>query len=391
MKNLGIIGNRGSDLFRVQSAIAATCFIVGLSLGSLPLAIVETLHFGQVMVGIVIGAQFAFALASRLMIGHWLHAHGPKRLCFVSLVGLLFYGTCVFLADLISDPNRAVAALLLGRVALGLAAAVLTTACIMWSIDVADEGNTANVLSITGMNIYGAMAVGAPLGAMLFHRGSLALVSLPILLAPILAFLVVRPVADRHAPEAGHAALGMVFRKVFVPGTVLFAYAIGFVAVESFITLFFKSRNWTLGGWPLFVFAGSFMAVRVLFGHRLNSWNLRTVALISLAAEVVGLASLAVAPSALIALACLSVVGAGSSFIYPSVGALAADRCEPHERGTAMGFLSGFQDVSYILSGPAVGAVIASIGYRAGFAVTATAALLGLLILQFKWRTPAQP
>src|SRR4029453_17401818 len=65
--------------------------------------------------------------------------------------------------------------------------------------------------------------------------------------------------------------------------------------------------------------------------------------------------------------------------LYPTLVALVADRTPAHERGLAIGTLSGAWDVGVAVGSPLISLLLHSRGHPAGFLAAATMTLLGLL------------
>ncbi|SPU49743.1 putative transporter [Bordetella trematum] len=81
---------------RIQFAVITCFFVVGLSLGALPLFISDELGASDSIVGMVIGAQFLASLGSRVFVGRLLRS-GARRCVAVSLGALALYGALLAL------------------------------------------------------------------------------------------------------------------------------------------------------------------------------------------------------------------------------------------------------------------------------------------------------
>ncbi|HEY9279253.1 MAG TPA: MFS transporter [Eoetvoesiella sp.] len=366
------------DVARIQCAVIICFFLVGLSLGALPLFITKDLAAGDTIVGLVIGSQFLASLVSRIFVGRLLKA-GLRRCVLASLVGLMAYGFLLGLSPY--NPDIAVPILILARVVQGAAVGTLATAAIMWAIDKLGESSTARVLSMTGISIYGAVACGAPAGILMFKYWGLPAVAILIVALPILSAVTLLRVSDT-APKTDQKTVGTrVFGNVLLPGSVLFLHGVGFVAIEAFVSLYFSQSGWSLVTLALSLFGISFVLVRISLGHLLQGQGLVRLTVVSLFFQALGLTLLAVAPNQYWALLFVAIIGGSCSLTFPALGAIATGRCGAHERGTAMGYYSGFQDASYALTGPVIGMVINARGYGTGFFAAGICALLGLLLL----------
>ncbi|AFT71041.1 Major facilitator superfamily transporter [Alloalcanivorax dieselolei B5] len=366
------------DVARIQCAVIICFFLVGLSLGALPLFITKDLAADDTIVGLVIGSQFLASLLSRIFVGRLLQA-GLRRCVLASLVGLMSYGLLLGISPYNSE--LAVPTLIFARVVQGVAVGTLATAAIMWAIDKLGESSTARVLSMTGISIYGAVACGAPAGILIFQYLGLPAVAGLIIALPIIPVVTLLRVSD-IAPKTEQKTIGTrVFGKVLLPGSVLFLHGVGFVSIEAFVSLYFSQSGWPLVTWALSLFGVSFVLIRVSLGHLLQGSGLVRLAAASLSFQALGLTLLAVAPNQYWALLSTAIIGGSCSLTFPALGAIATGCCSTHERGTAMGYYSGFQDASYALTGPAIGLAINARGYGTGFFAAGICALLGLVLL----------
>lgn len=366
-------------LIRIQGAIVCCFFVVGLSLGALPLYISKDLAASDTIVGLIIGSQFVASLFSRIFVGQLLAKVGVKRCVIVSLLGLALYGAILGATSFLS--GSPINVLLMARLVQGLAVGVLTTGAILWAIHTLGESSTARVLSITGISIYGAVACGAPVGILLFNYVGLAGVAITVILLAIVSAFSLLSIGYTHTLNDKKAAGKTVFVKVALPGSILFLHGVGFVSIEAFISLYFSVSGWSSVTLALSLFGMSFVAVRLAVGHLLQGQRLARLVAVSLSAQTLGLVLLAFAPTQYTALLCVAVIGGSCSLTFPALGAIAAGRCTTHERGTAMGFYSGFQDASYAITAPVIGMAIHHYGYSAGFILAGICALVGLLLL----------
>jgi MFS family permease len=92
-----------------------------------------------------------------------------------------------------------------------------------------------------------------------------------------------------------------------------------------------------------------------------------------------GNALLAAPPSMGSLVGAAALLGCGNSMLYPTLVALVADRTPAHERGLAIGTLSGAWDVGVAVGSPLIALLVQSRGYSAGFLAAAMMTLLGLL------------
>nr|MBA2816562.1 putative transporter [Candidatus Pantoea persica] len=151
------------------------------------------------------------------------------------------------------------------------------------------------------MAIYGALAVGAPLGLLLHQHGGF------VLLGAVAKALALNS-AIRPVPVVGgeRPSLTSVIRTIFRPGPArpglaLALQGVGFAVVGTFTSLYFTAQQWGHAGFTLTAFGVAFVLVRLLFGGAQDRHGGIRVALISLLVEAAGLL-LALAPQSGVAL-----------------------------------------------------------------------------------------
>ena len=91
---------------------------------------------------------------------------GPKRAVLYGMAGSAASGLFMLLSVAIQGwPALSLASLLVGRLVLGAAESLVGSAAIGWGIGRVGAPHTAKVISWNGIASYGAIALGAPLGA----------------------------------------------------------------------------------------------------------------------------------------------------------------------------------------------------------------------------------
>jgi MFS family permease len=237
------------------------------------------------------------------------------------------------------------------------------------------------VLALIGSAIYGAFAVGAPIGLALFDRFGFAGAMAISAALPCFGLLAIWPIAGVAArPDAERPSFWSVIGKIWWHGSIVCLQGIGFAAIGAFFVLYFLDRNWSHAGLGLTAFGSGFVLVRVLFGHLPDRVGGLPVAIGSLAVEAIGQALIWSAPTPIFALAGAFLTGLGCSMIFPAMGREVVHLVAPHLRGTALGGYSAFQDLAYGLTGPLAGFLADRAGYGSVFLIGGTAAIARLLI-----------
>lgn len=355
---------------------------VAVSLPIIPIYVTGTLGLGNGWAGLGVGIAFFATIASRAQAGAM-----TDRLAAKSVVGrgLILYivGALISLAAGLASPmpTAAYVILLLGRLAVGLGESLVAVGIISWGIGVVGPARSGKVLAFVGAAIYGALAVGGPVGLALFDRvgfaGTMAVsAALPCL--GLLAIWRLAPVAPH--PAAARPPFITVIRTIWLHGSIVCLQGIGFAAIGAFFSLYFRSRGWDYAGLGLTAFGGGFVLVRVLFGHLPDRIGGMPVAVYSLAVETVGQLLIWGVPDPTAALIGAFLTGLGCSMVYPAMGREVVRLVEPHLRGTALGGFSAFQDIAYALTGPFVGLLADQAGYGSVFLIGGIAAAIGFVI-----------
>jgi MFS family permease len=377
-----------------ERLLAMLCFstflgflTVGLPLPVISLYVHEQLGFGSVLVGTAVGIQFLSTLLTRGYAGRIADTQGPRPamingLWLCALSGLLYIATDWL--PLTSEGRLGV--MIIGRLILGYGQSLLVAGMLGWGIGTVGGARSGKVMAWTGMAIYGAMALGAPLGLWLYRQVDLALVGLLVGLLPALGVLLVRNIPTVPVTAGERRSFIRVLGSIWQPGMGLALQGVGFAAIGAFISLHFVHEGWAGAGLALTCFGLSFALVRVFFGHLPDKLGGPRVAVVALMVEAAGLFVLYLAPSAPWALAGAAITGLGSSLIFPSLGLVVVSRVEPQMRATALGGYAAFQDVAYGLTGPLAGLMVGAYGYASAFLLGAIAALIALVIaLQLSW------
>jgi MFS family permease len=236
-------------------------------------------------------------------------------------------------------------------------------------------------LALVGAAIYGALAVGGPLGLLLVnHVGFSGAMAVSAVL-PCLGLTVISrlPGVSPHA-HAERPPFRSVIGRIWIHGAIVCLQGIGFASIGAFFVLYFLHRHWSFAGLGLTAFGSGFVLVRVVFGHLPDRVGGLTVANVSLIVEAVGQVLIWSATDPMIALIGAFLTGLGCSLIFPAMGREVVHRVDSHLRGAALGGFAAFQDLAYGLTGPLAGLLADRAGYNSVFLIGALAATTGFFI-----------
>jgi predicted MFS family arabinose efflux permease len=235
--------------------------------------------------------------------------------------------------------------------------------------------------------MYGAMAVGAPLGTAIDARFGFAGVALVAAFAPLpglLAALLVKraePVGGTRLPFYQVASL------IWFPGLGLALSALGFGAIAAFATLLFKERSWANAPLAMSAFGGAYVLVRLFFGHLPDRVGGARVAMASASSVAIGQLAMYLATSDTYAIFGAAVTGLGFSLAFPAFGVEAIRRVPPQNRGVALGAYAACFDATLGLGVPLLGVVVGVGGNGAAFAVGSLSAVGSLMVASaLAWR-----
>ncbi|WP_231755342.1 arabinose transporter [Bordetella sp. N] len=367
----------------VIAALFAGYLAVGLPLPVMPLFIHEKLGFSTLIVGLVIGIQFVATVLARGYAGHVTDKRGGKRsalqgAAFCVLAGLLY----LFAAMPALSPVASLAAVVAGRLAAGLGESQFVTGCVSWSIASVGPQRAGMSMSWTGIAMFAALAIGAPVGMALYQAWGLPATMIACIVAPLLALAIMLGARSYATPGGVRLSFLRVVGQIWREGLGLMLQGVGLAGLTTFASLYFAYRQWGHAGLVMTAFGLGFIAVRLLLGHLPDRIGGYRVALWSLVVEAIGQLMVWGAAQELLALAGALVTGLGCALIFPALGVEALKRVPPANRGSAMGAFVAFLDIAYGVAGPVAGFIAGQAGYAAVYFFGAACALLGGMLVR---------
>jgi MFS family permease len=373
-------------LFRPAPGIIAALFCgylcVGLPLPVIPLFIHDHLGFSNLIVGLVIGIQFLATVLTRGYAGRLTDHHGGKRsalqgAAFCALAGLFYLAAAM--PGL--SPAISLAIIVIGRLTAGFGESQFVTGCVSWSIASVGPQRAGLSMSWTGIAMFAALAIGAPIGMALYQAYGLQAAMVACVVAPLVAAAIALRATSYTSPFGRRLPFYRVIGQIWREGLGLMLQGVGLSGLTAFASLFFAARGWGHAGLVMSAFGIGFIFVRVVFGHLPDKISGYRVALWSLLIEAIGQALIWGAPHEVVALGGALVTGLGCALVFPALGVEALKRVLPANRGSAMGAFVAFLDIAYGVAGPAAGLVAGLFGYAAVYLLGAASAILGAALV----------
>lgn len=374
----------------VMAVVFVSFGVIGMALPVLPLHVHDVLGFGPFVVGLVAGCQFVAALVSRLWAGRLADSRGPRRAVVLGLTAAILSGVFYLLSLLaLSRPVASMVLLLAGRTVMGGAESLIITGGITWALGLVASSQAARSIAWTGMAMFAALAVSAPLGSAVFERWTFAAIALLTVLLPCLALLVTVNVKPYLPAPSRRAPTGAVLKAVMLPGIGFALSGITFGAITAFLTLFYAVSGWSHGALAFTAFAVALIAARVVAGHLPDRLGGARVAFWCLLVQAAGLAMIGLASTGWVAMAGAVICGIGFSLVFPSFGLEAVRLAPPESRGLAMGTYNAFLDLTLGFVSPALGLLGTAAGLRSVFLFSSLAALAAIPIAGILMRRSA--
>jgi predicted MFS family arabinose efflux permease len=279
------------------------------------------------------------------------------------------------------SPRTSLAVIVVGRLVAGFGESQLVTGGVSWSIASVGPPRAGMSMSWTGIAMFAALAIGAPIGMALYQSYGLEATTGACIVAPLIAAVIAIREQSYTSPAGRRLPFYRVIGQIWREGLGLMLQGVGLSGLTAFASLYFAARNWGHAGLVMTAFGIGFTFVRAVFGSLPDRMSGYRVALSSLLVEAVGQAMLWSSHHEIVALAGALVTGLGCALVFPALGVEALKRVLPANRGSAMGAFVAFLDIAYGLSGPAAGVIAGHFGYAAVYLFGAACALSGAALM----------
>ena len=374
------------QLSRPAPGIIAALFCgylaVGLPLPVIPLFVHEKLNFSNFIVGLVIGIQFVATVLTRGYAGRLTDHHGGKRSALQGAVVCALGGLLYLIAATPAlSPAISLAVVIAGRLVAGFGESQFVTGCVSWSIASVGPQRAGMSMSWTGIAMFAALAIGAPVGMALYQAYGLQTAMIACIVAPLTAAAIALRNTSYSSSAGQRLPFYRVIGQIWREGFGLMLQGVGLSGLTAFASLYFAAKTWSHAGLVMTAFGVGFILVRLVLGHLPDKMSGYRVALWSLVIEAIGQAMVWTAPYEVVALIGALVTGLGCALVFPALGVEALKRVTPANRGSAMGAFVAFLDIAYGISGPAAGIIAGHFGYAAVYLFGAICALIGAALV----------
>ncbi|WBM70774.1 MFS transporter [Buttiauxella sp. WJP83] len=367
----------------------ASYMTIGLPLAVLPGYVHDVMGYSAFWAGLVISLQYFATLLSRPHAGRYADILGPKKIVIFGLCGCFLSGASYMLAAFGSAwPLVSLVLLCFGRVILGIGQSFAGTGSTLWGVGVVGSLHIGRVISWNGIVTYGAMAMGAPLGVLIYHFGRLELLAGMVMAVALVAVLLALPRPAVKASKSKPLPFRAVLGRVWPYGMALALASAGFGVIATFITLFYDAKGWDGAAFALTLFSCAFVGTRLLFPNGINRFGGLNVAMICFSVEIIGLLLVGFAVVPWMAKAGTFLTGAGFSLVFPALGVVAVKRVPQQNQGSALATYTVFMDLSLGITGPLAGFMMAYAGVSMIYLAAAALVFIALLMA---WKLKKRP
>ena len=332
-----------------------------------------------IVVIVVIGIQFLATVLTRGYAGRVIDSQGRKRSALQGAIVCGFAGLLYFHCPMPRlSPTASLATLLIARLIAGFGEGQFVTGCVSWSIAFVGPQRAGMSMSWTGIAMFAALAIGAPIGMALYHSYGLEVAMISCLVGPLVAAAIAISATSYTSTSGLRLPFYRVVGQIWREGLGLMLQGVGLSGLTAFASLYFASHGWGHAGLVMTAFGAGCIFVRVALGSLPYKIGGYRVAFWSLVTEAIGQIMVWGAPNEIVPLAGAFVMGLGCALVFPALRVEALKRVLPANRGSAMGAFIAFLDIAYGFAGPAAGLIAGGFGYAAVYLL---GAVLGALLV----------
>ncbi|NES80527.1 MAG: MFS transporter [Moorea sp. SIO2B7] len=350
-------------------------------------AYIEDLGAKTQQVGLVMGCFAIGLLLSRTWLGRLADQRGRK---IVVLIGTLVGG----IAPLGYILVQSISGLMAVRAFHGISIAAFTTGYSALVVDLSPPKQRGEIIGYMSLVVPIGMAIGPALGGLMQDSVGYQITFFLSAFSGLLALIGANQVKENQDKEIILEPIENVANKsnrtflqllsshsLFIPALVLVLIGLVFGSLVSFLPLFIRQTqiNFNAGLFYAAAAIASF-TVRIFAGQASDRYGRGLFITISLVCYFISMILLIIVENSRVFLLSAIFEGIGAGLIIPMIIALISDRSSENERGQVFALCIGGFDLGIALGGPILGSLAAIFSYREMFALSASLAIVALLI-----------
>ena len=219
----------------IIAALFCGYLAVGLPLPVIPLFIHDSLGFSNLIVGLVIGIQFLATVLTRGYAGRLTDHHGGRRSALQGAVGCALGGLLYLVAAMPGlSPALSLTIIVVGRLVAGFGESQFVTGCVSWSIASVGPQRAGMSMSLTGIAMFAALAIGAPIGMALYQAYGLQAAMVACIVAPLIAAVIAVRERAHTSPAGQRLPFYRVIGQIWREGLGLMLQGVGLSGLTAF-------------------------------------------------------------------------------------------------------------------------------------------------------------
>src|SRR5580698_11645985 len=217
---------------------------VGLPLPVIPMFVHDRLGFSNLIVGLVIGIQFLATVLTRGYAGRLTDHLGGKRSALQG-AAVCALGGLLYLVAAMPELSQTIslAIIVVGRLAAGFGESQFVTGCVSWSIASVGPQRAGMSMSWTGIAMFAALAIGAPVGMALYQTYGLEAAMLACIVAPLIAAVIAFRELSYTSPAGRRLPFSAVIGQIWREGFGLMLQGVGLSGLTPFASIYFVTRK----------------------------------------------------------------------------------------------------------------------------------------------------
>jgi predicted MFS family arabinose efflux permease len=277
--------------------------------------------------------------------------------------------------------------LVAARVVGGLGEAAFFVGAGTMIADLAPEERRGEAISYWSVAVYSGLAFGPVIGEAVLDATDYRTVWITAALLALAAGLLATATRETLSPEARAQNLvrtdrpPLLNRAALAPGLVLFLGLCGLAGFTELVPLYVEDIGWSDSRFIFLLYGCLILVVRIAGARIPDVLGSRRAGSLALIGGASGLAIMAAWQSVAGLILGTIVFAAGMSLMYPAMLTLALVGISDTDRGSVVGTVSTFFDLSQGLGALILGGAAALTDDRGGFLAGSLLALLGLLLL----------